>query len=481
MSRFTCDEARRCVEACRAGSLGGDEAEALAVHLAICEPCRAEIELFEGVERALQGAPLPPLSDELEGRFLSGQPASRHRSMAWLPIAVAAAAALALLVLRPAPEPAVQAGPSVLPPPAVVAAPPVQPSPSPVVPDAPRVLPGVVDGTALWLVGDEPVQVVRNDADVAHFRLEQGRVVGVVGPNAPGFRFRVETPDLWVTAHGTVFSVTAEAGAPTRVRVAEGSVDVRRKDGGEDVTLPAGRAMTSSDPGPVRAEPSALLDDLATAGIEPPAPSGTLAILDGAVARPALRLEVPAEVAEEPRVEPEPPVAVAELRGLDELYRLAREHQSARQYREAQAVHEEIIRSHGDDRSAWYSHVALGQLELRARRAEASLAHFARYLELAPAGTLAEEARFGQVKALRGLARPDALVEQAGAYLSHHPDGSARAAVLQSRAEALASQGRPAEAATDYREILDRWPESQAAADAREALDAQPGGPGSGP
>ena len=412
MKTFDCDEARRCLDGRDAGTLEADEDAALDVHMAVCEDCRSSAALFERVGETLQQAPLPPLSPELEARLLSGDPvlAPADESLVrWVVVAAAAVFALFLLWPNspPPPSPVVEA------PPSPTAAPPAQPAPFV------DTLPGATDGTALYLAAGAEVDVITNTAAEARFRLRRGHVVALVGSNAPGFRFTVETPEAAVVAKGTIFAVTVPDDGSETYRVVEGTVDVVPNGAGERRDLNAGRQRAGVGADDANAERDDLLADLELARWS----EGAAQLwVDGLLAP-----------------SPEPPRTAPAGPSVDTLLRRARKHQARREFAEAEAVHQEILNRYRSRTAAWYSHVALGRLALRGDRPEEALGHFERYLSRAPAGTLSEEARLGRLRSLVRLGRDRDVAAAANEYLQRHPQGRGAAEVREAKASSSGS------------------------------------------
>lgn len=421
---FDCDEAQRCLDDRRAGTLASQDEQALDVHLAICEPCTQSVALFEHVRRELRDAPLEPLPPELEARFLSGErvpEAANSAPIRWVAVAVAAAVALLLLWPKaPPPEERVVEAPT-----------PRELAPDPAraeAPAPPRTWRGVRDGTLLQATAGSRVAELANGADTARYRLDAGEVVAHVGDNRPGFTYRVETGTLVVTATGTVFTVSVDQGE--RVRVAEGSVLVERKADGAEARLQAGFGLAADSWTPARVDEDLLLDDLGIAGW---ADSDARAWVQGL--RPA---PPPVPTPAPPRVEPTParPEPAPAGPAIDELLREARFHRGNRDLAAAAQTHERILQLHGDDPAAWTSHVALAGLQLDLRQPSKALSHFDAYLERAPAGTLAEEARLGRIHALAALQRHGDVLQAAREYLMKHPGARGASEALELRAAA---------------------------------------------
>jgi len=102
MSAFTCTEARRCLEARAVGDLSQHEHAALDVHLAVCQDCRLQEQLWGTLQETLQDTPLDPLPPMVERRMLSGvapadSTAGRGASMGRWRLAGALAAAAILI------------------------------------------------------------------------------------------------------------------------------------------------------------------------------------------------------------------------------------------------------------------------------------------------------------------------------------------------------------------------------------------------
>jgi ferric-dicitrate binding protein FerR (iron transport regulator) len=106
-------------------------------------------------------------------------------------------------------------------------------------------------GRASWTLAPHGQAKLVTNGDVVVVRLERGRLTARIVPSTRPETFAVETADVRVAAHGTVFSVTLDRGA-VAVSVEEGSVLVgpRAKPGvGELLAGPsAGRFTLSGEP-----------------------------------------------------------------------------------------------------------------------------------------------------------------------------------------------------------------------------------------
>ena len=324
-------------------------------------------------------------------------------------------------------------------------------------------------GTTLWISDRADVRVLRNDAQRARFAMARGQVLADIGENEPGFEFRVETPNLSVLARGTVFVVEIDPTGRESVRVHEGIVEVRASGAeGAPVLLAAGDQLAWGDAAPTAVAPEVTRTDLEFAGLDParleqlePAPQ------PGVPEAPSREAQL--AVATQVHPEPAPPATPT----ATELTRRAQDHQRAREYDLAGEVYRELIETHPGSVAAQNSRVALGQLELGASgRPDHALAHFDGYLAEAPDGALAEEARLGRVRALAAVGRHGEGVAASTEFLDRHPGSHARAEVLRLRGDALAHSGQREGAAADYRQVIDRWPDSAQALRAQRGLDS---------
>lgn len=481
MTRFDCREVERALDGGPELELTVAERAGIEAHLAVCQACRDQALLWENLGAAMREVPLEHLEPMRERRLLTGRPAEpvrRGPRLSWVRISVAAlAAGCVLLTVLVAFERALLPEVPGRPPVGGVA---VAPLP---IDDEHTWIAGATPGTALWVSSSSAVRALRNDTAAAVFQLDRGHVIAAVGPNADGYSFAVQTPSCRVVALGTVFSVQVGAHGEEVVRVAEGTVEVHDLGRGASVLLDEGttldvasgstwpmssrewaRDLFSLATLPVRVsgreEPDDVAVDGATDGggrgtvdtVSPVAPgSDLIAVLDASAPHP--RSDGPV------------------VGDLDVWVRQAQSCQRSGDFEGAREAYLHVI-SNGADRSqALTSQVALGQLDLdRLERADEALSLFDRYLELAPDGVLAEDARIGRVRSLAATSRPLAVIEAADEFVRNHPHGSLCAEVLRLRGDALSETGAESEALRDYREVIDRWPDTPQADLARQRL-----------
>ena len=103
-----------------------------------------------------------------------------------------------------------------------------------------------------------------------------------------------------------------------------------------------------------------------------------------------------------------------------------------------------------------------GQLELTELGSpESALEQFEAYLERAPRGALAEEARLGAARAHHLVGHPRDVIAATTRYLEHHPGGYAGAEMMRRRADARRALGDCGGAVDDYRRLQTWWPASR--------------------
>lgn len=374
MTPRACKQAEKWADQRVLGELDDAGAKALDLHLQRCDRCREEQEIWQDLDHAAQTAPLETLTPLAERRLISGLTRAGDNRRGWSTrgwriglagAAVGAAAVLAVLFglrLMADPEP-----PAPQPAPIADAAPTPPPSP------------GVSgdDGTTPWLGDYAQVQVLRDDLQEAHFRMDHGYVLGEVGKNEPGVAYSVDTPE--------------------------------------------------PDSTPLAATPEGASPDLGSAEVPTPAEqtAAQQAIVEGRLDDAVLLARVQVEE------QPDNPQTIETLTMLAQALRLGH------RYGPACDVYQELIDDYPGTVAAANSQVARGQLELGALgQPQDALTRFNLYLAGSPDGMLAAEARLGQIRSLAALDRHQAVIDAADDYLAAHPDGSALSEVLRSRSEA---------------------------------------------
>jgi len=242
-------------------------------------------------------------------------------------------------------------------------------------PDSAPVRIGSADGTILTLEARGELSVVDQSA-TRRFALRHGAVRAQVAHLHDGERFLIATDDAEVEVHGTVFRVALADGDPgceegrrTRVSVTEGVVSVRA--GGRETLVAAG------DSWPACARPAtAPVADVSPAAAPPAHP---LAVSGAAGRRPLPALQTPQASARQ----------TAGLSLANDLFAAA-------------------VRAK------------------REHRTDEAVRLFARLIEVAPDGPLAEGATAQKMKLLAAT-DPQAGRRAAADYLARYPDGFARA------------------------------------------------------
>lgn len=441
MKPLSCRELRDAWDDYRIGNVAEGEGERVEAHLEACAACRGMTETLDRLSDAVSAVEMDPLVRRRIAVAIAENGGTRARPAAPRPrlalagaLAAACAAAVAIAVWPGGLGR--EAGPAIR-----------QAAPRPAV-AAPRSLPAagervrardeaegpgfveVFGGTGLALAAGAAAAVERTGPLEARFALRRGRVVAVVGPHGPGFRFVVATPSgAEVEARGTVFAVEAGDGGEERVRVARGEVEVRAA-GRAAVALAAGLELGIGEAAAVPADPARLEADRALAfGAVPAAAEGreedgaadvSQACAAAASALDEGKLAAAGRIVD--RLERSRP-ASGETREL--LARLARAYRRARQFEAAAGAYERLIAKYPGSESAKNGLVALGEIDLDVLGSYGeALAHFERYLELAPDGYLAEAAAAGRARALSRAGRAAEAARAAGEYLAAHPDGA---------------------------------------------------------
>jgi hypothetical protein len=166
------------------------------------------------------------------------------------------------------------------------------------------------DGTSLWLGGGAELRV--GDDDIATVRLLSGRLLASVAPRRELAPFRVITALAEITVHGTVFSISADAGR-SRLRLHEGGVSL--SFGEETIDVQPGHEVAVDEKGAIALRPidsaGALADLLIaekTADLAGPAVPELAAPRAEAGAEVEPLVEPPTTAPTEPPAEPDAPL-----------------------------------------------------------------------------------------------------------------------------------------------------------------------------
>jgi len=418
MRRVTCRNVEPLLFDYADGAVGEPERSAIAVHLAICDSCRASAALCSGVRVAVREAPLAPAP-----RLRSAPPievdrfaaARRRLRVGAIAAAVAAACIGALglgLGLGAAGRGLDTAAPAVAWRHAVTSGTPGDGDAAPIAPSVDRaghVAFEVAPGTALRCDGPAQVEAASSNPQGARFAVRSGRVLAEVGAVEYGFHFVVATPEAEIEARGTVFSVeVSSSGATTAVRVSAGSVEVRELRTGASLVVSAGEEIRVGDPAPHTAALDEVTRDLAVAlelSTEALRPTG-VAGAQRASQQEDLPDATPAEIvaaadalvaaiadARDQMASPRAGSSAARLLELAQAYR------RASLFDDAARTYERLVSEHRTSDIGLSGLVALAQLEsLVLGKVDAARSHFAAYLEAAPRGPLASVAREGLAK-----------------------------------------------------------------------------------
>lgn len=413
MRRVTCRSVEALLFDYADGAVGEPERSAVAVHLAICDSCRASAELVSGVRIAVREAPLAEapkrrsVSIEVD-RFAP----TRRRLLRGGLAACAAAACAAAVAFGLHPGATARGGDPIAE--AAIAGNDADretdrgtgsADPALEIDEAGHAAFEVSPGTALRCDGAAIADVLSSDARGVRFALTSGRAVAEVGAVEAGFRFIVVTPTAEIEARGTVFSVEVTERGATKVRVASGSVELRARLGGTSVMVGAGEELGASDPAPRTAEVDDMIRDLAVAlelggaGERPRADSYDRLAPSGAELPAATPAEVSAASDELVAAITSARDRLSALRGGTSpagLLELAQAYRRASLFDDAARTYERLVAEHPHSEIGVGGLVALAQLEsLVLGRHGAARTHYAAYLEAAPRGPLAAVARRG--------------------------------------------------------------------------------------
>jgi hypothetical protein len=332
--------------------------------------------------------------------------------------------------------------------------------------------------------------VERTELEKRRLRLVSGSIVARLAPQPKGATFGIETAAGAFVAKGTSFAVEIGAGGVAELRVHEGTVSAEPRSGSNQavrapaaVSLGAGafapRPLSSAAAArdarllqlsgvwseqascelDISASPggqvaldgmelgqsplTALVTDgghrlaLSLAGFGPVAERLTLARGERVARRYELTpLSVPAPVAAPPETErANVPSDAAPSRAItlsaDELLSRAREQRATGRYAEAAGTYRRLLALYPRSDQARPALVSLGELELsQLGNADSALASFDAYLR--GGGALAQEARYGRIRALRKLGRLGDERSAIEAFLRDYPR-SVQATALRAR------------------------------------------------
>ena len=430
MTRLSCKRVEEALFEFANDKLDESTRSAIVVHLAICENCRAALEICSGLPAAVSESAMEPLSFVDIRRMTSSSHLSQEEAIpARLPrpnfkrialIALPAAAAIFLLFSgtldfakdesfsgpkQASIDTSTHAFPYAL----------REIAPADVHIHTCEVGPGLlqpVDGIVLKAGKDASGSFVPDDTGALRFRLKEGRVVAGIVPAEPYRALVIETPSAEVEAHGTLFSVTVSAHGNEIMRVAEGMVEVRRRRNGKSLTLSPGQEMSSNDYAVRPASIASMSRDIAlvrgmdreahdfllderTANGATPQLSGN----ESAASYQAFNLVDEAQKLA--KSEHNLPVDRAIL---TRLVKQAQSYRKVEMHAAAAKTYEKIIESRPNSETAGNSMVSLGQMKLMfMNRPREALKHFEDYLSTHPGGSLSDVARDGRTRALFAL------------------------------------------------------------------------------
>lgn len=268
-----------------------------------------------------------------------------------------------------------------------------------------------VAATIALVVSLRPRAEPRQDAVIAGAQVSRGGLVLAgstlaTGDAIPGGEWVRATADACVVLEGA----RACFDDGTELRVVDRAIEVRagavRVESGV-MTVLGGDAARSLGAGE-----RVAVDAAPVAPIEPVAPERHAAAVAPRVIPPSPEVTTVA-----PR--PESAARRSPSKSASEMLAEARSLANARELSRAVAAYEELRRAHPGSAEAHAASVSTGELQLRRGRAREALRAFDRYLERG--GALAEEARWGRVRALDALGRVaprDRAIEQ---LLVAHP------------------------------------------------------------
>jgi transmembrane sensor len=273
--------------------------------------------------------------------------------------------------------------------------------------------------TAVPLVDDAELEVVREDAEQIVIALGTGATHFDVAP-VPSRTFRVTAcraartrcEDISIDVIAAKFAVARET-HHVHIEVYEGLLQVTSPDGVREL----GTGTTYDIPSNARPAPKR---DVAIAPEEP----------ISAEATPAASSEEPSAAANEEPVAVVPaPVAPPARDALDELLLAADHKRREGDYADAVALLRQILRDHAADARAPLVAFTLGRVLLQLKRPAEAAEAFATADRLAPHGPMAQDAVARQVEALALAGNTAGARGVAQSYIARFPDGRRLAAV----------------------------------------------------
>jgi hypothetical protein len=236
--------------------------------------------------------------------------------------------------------------------------------------------------------------------------LSKGHLVAVLKGQPAGSHFAISTGSGVVTAVGTVFALEVASNGSTTLRVAEGSVAARTQ-GAERLVRPGEELLLGSND-PALANSADVDRDRAL--VEPVAAFAPALGQRAALAYAADQRAVSASPVEPERVERSPAA----------LLELASKARSRGGYAEAARHYERLLSAHADSPEGRAALIGLAEVRLsRLGEPARALGLFERYL--ASGGSLAQEAHYGKIQALRALGRTAETEREALSFLELYP------------------------------------------------------------
>jgi TolA-binding protein len=237
-----------------------------------------------------------------------------------------------------------------------------------------------------------------------------GRAVVSLAPQLPGMSFSLTTSAGKVTAVGTIFSVDVSADGTTIARVVEGKVWARFGSQTGAQALHAGQALRLGEQ-----QARALSDQEREAD---------LALLGSSAAPPSAS----------PSASAAKPAPAGDPAAPRDMLAYARSLRASGDFQRAAEVYRQIHNANPQSPSGRAALVSLGDLLLTLHDAQGALNAFDGYL--ASSGTLAQEAAFGRVRALRGLNRSAEEQRAIEHFIAAYPDAP-QSRVLRARLAAI--------------------------------------------